>query len=140
MGSSRLEETQNQQTTSPQDIINYLEDLFAFSLSLGMTYEQYWYGNPKLLNSYVRAEEYKRMRKNQELWLQGLYVHIAIGDLVPVLNPFSKDHKAKRYLDKPIPLSKEEKEEQDRQRYNDKLNRFVDYLMSKTSNKEVSKK
>ena len=140
MGSSRLEENDNQKTTSPQDIIDYLDELFAYALFLGMTYDQYWKDDPKLIFSYLKANEFKIKSRNQEMWLQGLYVHIAIGDLVPVINPFSKDHKAKRYLDKPIPLSQKEKEEQDKQRYNDKLNRFVDYLMSKTSNKEVSKK
>lgn len=87
-----------QKTTTPQDIINYLYELFAYALSIGMNYEQYWYDDPMLINSYIKAEEIRQVKKNNELWLQGLYVYIAIGDLVPVLNPFSKDHKAKKYL------------------------------------------
>lgn len=100
-----------QKTTTPQDIIDYLNDLFAYALSLGMTFEQYWYDDPSLLKHYLKADEIKRRRKNQELWLQGLYVHIAVGDLVPVLNPFSKDHKAKPYLKEPIPITEKEQEE-----------------------------
>lgn len=137
MGSGELKSSQQKQkTASPQEIIDYLENLFSYALSIGMTYEQYWYDEPSLLNRYVKAEEYRRIRRNQEMWLQGLYVHIAIGDLVPIINPFSKDHKAKPYLKKPIPVSREEMEEQER----DKYNRFVDYMMARTKQTEVSKK
>lgn len=91
-----------------------------------MTYEQYWYDDPLLINSYIKAEEMRMIRKNQELWLQGLYVHIAIGDLVPVLNPFSKDHKAKKYLNKPIPITRKEIEENE----NEKIEKMKSYMMS----------
>lgn len=105
-----------QKTTTPQDIINYLYELFAYALSIGMNYEQYWYDDPMLINSYIKAEEIRQVKKNNELWLQGLYVYIAIGDLVPVLNPFSKDHKAKKYLDKPIPITQREQEAYEQER------------------------
>lgn len=137
MGSGELKSSQQKpKTASPQEIIDYLENLFSYALSIGMTYEQYWYDEPSLLNRYIKAEEYRRVRRNQEMWLQGLYVHIAIGDLVPIINPLSKDHKAKPYLKKPIPVSREEMEEQER----DKYNRFVDYMMARTKQTEVSKK
>ena len=105
-----------QKTTTPQDIINYLYELFAYALSIGMNYEQYWYDDPMLINSYIKAEEIRQVKKNNELWLQGLYVYIAICDLVPVLNPFSKDHKAKNYLDKPIPITQREQEAYEQER------------------------
>ena len=126
MGGKEVE----QKTTTPQQIIDYLYDLFAYALYLGMTYEQYWYDDPLLLNSYLKAEEIRRRTKNQEMWLQGLYVHIAVGDLVPVLNPFSKDHKAKKYLDKPIPLTQQEKEEYDQTKVK-KFEKYMDSLVGK---------
>lgn len=126
MGSSGLESSQKQ-TASPQDILNYLDDLCAYALSIGMTYEQYWYDLPNLLNIYVKAEEYKRTRRNQELWLQGLYVYQAIGTLVPALNPFSKDHKAKPYLKEPIPISEKEVEERRLKR----IQKWTEMMMSK---------
>jgi len=69
------------------------------------------------------------------MWLQGMYIYQAIGALTPLINPFSKDHRAKPYLKQPIPITEEEREEQER----DKYDRFVNYLMSK-ANKEVGKK
>lgn len=111
MGSSGELNTNQQKTTSPQGILNYLDDLCAYALSIGMTFEQFWYDDPSLIKYYIKAHDIKRALKNQELWLQGLYVYQAIGNLIPVLNPFSKDHKAKPYLKEPIPLTQKEVEE-----------------------------
>lgn len=130
MGSRRKLDNSEQQTTSPQQIIDYFDELFAYALSIGMTYEQYWLQDPKLIYSYIKAEELRTKRKNQEMWLQGLYVHIAIGDLVPILNPFSKEHKARKYLDKPIPITQREQEEYERERIQ-KITRKLDSLVGK---------
>lgn len=108
MGSGRSVE---QQDTSPQDIINYLDDLFAYALSIGMTYEQYWYGKPTLINAYIKAEEYRASRINQELWLQGLYNHIALN--TSLSNAFGK-HSHAKYIDKPIPITRQEQEANER--------------------------
>ena len=128
MGSRGELDNSKTKTTSPQEILDYLEELFAYALSIGMTYEQYWYQDPKLLNSYMRAEEIRLSRKNFELYLQGLYVHIAIGDLVPVLNPFSKDHKPKKYLEKPIPITQKELEYEEEQKIQ-KMKQYMDSLV-----------
>ena len=130
MGSSGLEE--NQKTASPKDIINYLNDLFDYALSIGMTYEEYWLQDPLLLEHYIKAEEMRVMRKNQELWLQGLYVHIAIADLVPVLNPFSKDHKPKKYLESPLPITQKEQEELRLKR----IEKWTNQMMSRIKNQD----
>ena len=122
-----------QDTISP---LEYLDELCSYALSIGMTYNEYWYEPYDKINLYVRAEQMRQRKKNNELWLQGLYVHIAIGDLVPVLNPFSKDHKARPYLDKPIAITQEEQEEQDKAKYD----RFVKYMMSKVKKSEVGEK
>lgn len=113
-------------TTTPQDIINYLNNLCAYAISLGMTPKEYWCDEPSYLADYIRADEYKMRRKNQEFWLQGLYVHIAIGDLVPVLNPFSKEHKPKKYLNEPIPITPKQQEEREQARYE----KMKSYMMS----------
>lgn len=119
-----------QQAFSP---LEYLEELCAYALSLGMPLKEYWNDDPMLLNNYVRAEAIRQRKRNTELWLQGAYVYQAVGALVPVLNPFSKEHRAKPYLKQPIPISEEERAEQEREKYE----RFVEYMMKRV---EVSKK
>jgi len=128
-------------TTSPQDIIDYLNKLFAYALSIGMSYDQYWKEDPKLINAYIQAEEIRQRKRNNEMWLQGAYIYHAIGSLSPVLNPFSKDHKAKPYLKQPIPITEEEREQIQRE----KEAKFISYLdriveaQSKKEDTEVDK-
>ena len=104
--------------------LEYLDKLGAYAVSIGMPAKEYWYDDPQLINTYVGAEKIKQQKKNFELWLQGLYVYDAIGALVPVLNPFSKDHKAKKYIEKPIPLTDEERAEEQRL----KEERFIKFM------------
>ena len=122
-----------QEAFSPLD---YLEELCAYAISVGMPASEYWYGDPQLLNNYVRAEEIRQRKKNNELWLQGLYIYQAIGALSPVLNPFSKKHKAERYMSKPIPITSDELAEAEKEKYD----RSVDYMHSLVKKTEVGKK
>ena len=47
-----------------------------------------------------------------ELWLQGLYIYEAIGDMVPVLRPFAKSGtRPAEYPSEPYAISAEEREE-----------------------------
>ena len=63
---------------------------FPYYLSIGMTPDQYWDGDPALVKYYRKADELKWERKNQELWLQGMYFYEAICDASPVLHAFAK--------------------------------------------------
>ena len=98
-----------------------------------MSYDQYWHDDPRLINAYIEAEKIKQRKRNTEMWLEGAYIYQAIGALAPVLNPFSKDHRARPYLKEPMAISEEERAEQERKKYE----RFVNYLMKRA---EVSKK
>ncbi len=107
---------------SPAPHISFTEQfykLFPFYLSIGMTYEQYWYKDCELVKFYREANEIKNTRKNQELWLQGLYVYQALCDVSPVLHAFAKSGtKPNPYPEKPYPITskeaKERKEEEQR--------------------------
>ena len=112
-------------TTSPQDMLDYLDDLFAYALLIGMSYEQYWLDDPKLMKAYIKADEMRQIRKNNDMWLQGLYNYLAVGNLAPILNPLSKDHKARPYLKQPMPITQKEIELQEEQRVNRIYNKFV---------------
>ena len=113
-------------TATPQDILDYLDELFAYALSIGMTYDQYWRDDPLLINAYIKADEIKLRRINYEAWLQGFYVYKAVGDLAPIFNPFSKETKARRYFKNPIPLTEKEREDEEKR----KLQNFINYMDS----------
>lgn len=80
-------------------------------LAMGMTYDEYWNGDPEAAIFYRKAHALKRKETNYTLWLQGLYIYEAIGDLSPVLNGFVKNPKPAPYPKEPYALTQEEFEE-----------------------------
>lgn len=94
-----------------------------------MTYDQYWRGDPYDAVLYRKADEYRRRRKNEELWLQGLYVYDAFT--VVMANAFrKKGAKAAKYPEKPydiFPKTKEEKEEEQK-REQEKIRRSLENM------------
>lgn len=85
---------------------------FPYYLSIGMTEEQYWDGDPLLTKSYREAEEIRTDKMNQQAWLQGMYVYDAILRTSPVLHAFGKKGaKPKPYPEEPYPLNEKKREE-----------------------------
>ena len=124
MGSELEQPPQGEtQSTSLKD---YFDELFAYAISIGMSYEQFWEDDVDLLVSYYKAEQIRIRKRNTELYLQGVYVYHAIGCLAPVLNGFSKDGRARPYLKHPIPITEEERVEEN----NRKVANFKAYMMS----------
>lgn len=89
-------------TTKRKSYTEIFNEAFPFYLSIGMTYELYWYGEPWLVRAYREAFELKTERMNYEKWLQGRYIYHGIGALVPILNPLSKKKKPEEYLKEPL--------------------------------------
>ena len=44
-----------------------------------MSYDEFWYGSIERLGAYWQANQLNIERKNQELWLQGVYIRAAIA-------------------------------------------------------------
>ena len=85
------------------------KEQFPYYLAIGMTPEQYWDGDPELARAYRKADEIRMERKNQELWLQGMYVYEAICDASPILHDFAKKGtKPYPYVDKPYPINEKQ--------------------------------
>lgn len=79
-------------------------------MSIGMTYDQFWYGDVRAFKSYVDADMERQKRRNEEFWLQGLYVYDAISSAIQ--NAFSKPGShPKRYAEKPYPIFEKSEEE-----------------------------
>ena len=75
---------------------------------MGMTHEQFWDGEPKMAAAYRKAEQLRRKRENEQLWLAGLYTREALASTVG--NMFSKGNKHK-YPAEPYPVTEDEARE-----------------------------
>lgn len=78
------------------------EELFPYYLAIGMSYEQFWIYPPELAKAYRKADELKKHRANEELWLAGIYTAEALSSTVG--NMFSKGSKY-QYPSEPKPIT-----------------------------------
>lgn len=98
-------------TSSPVDISKIFEEHFPYYLAFGMTYDQFWRDDPKLVKAYRKAHELKKEWANQDAWLQGMYFYEALCDVSPVLHAFAKPGtRPIQYPQRPYGTETEEKE------------------------------
>ena len=76
MGSELLNEGLLTQVKTNTEIF---EECFPFYLAIGMSFAEYWDGDPKLAQYYRKAYQIKQEEINNTAWLQGLYVYDAIS-------------------------------------------------------------
>ena len=106
---------------------------FIYFLSIGMTYEQFWYQDPHLVRAYAKAEEMRIKRRNEELYLQGRYVYEAIGAFAEILPAFpKKGAKIQPYLEEPFPLTLAELEAREEQKQKEKMEVIKQRMFAKS--------
>ena len=66
----------------------------------GMSYDQYWFGDPWMARAYAQLHLLKRKQLNEEMWVHGIYMVHALNAVVG--NMFSK--KRVKYIEKPLDL------------------------------------
>lgn len=114
-------------------------DQFPYYLAIGMTPEQYWDGDPMLAKYYREADAIRKKRRNEELWIQGMYIYEALCDVSPVMHAFAKrGTKPTPYTDHPYALTASDraverklKEQQDRE----KAKRYMEAKMAEINKK-----
>jgi len=99
-------------------LADWLESLCPYYMSLGVSYDEYWHGDPTRLFSYIKGQEWRDRRRNTEIWLQGRYMYDAI--MTALHNAFRKQSEQPiPYLKEPYPLTEEEAEEREQRDAND---------------------
>lgn len=131
---------EHQEVRSP--LSTYTEqfyEVFPYYLALGMTYEQFWDGDPMLCKYYREAEEIRNEKKNQELWLQGMYFYEALCDVSPVLHAFAKKGaKPSPYPESPYAITKTQRDRQKREKERlafEKGKKFMEALTQQVNGK-----
>lgn len=101
----------------------------------GMTYDQFWFGDPWIAASYREAHLLKRKMLNEELWIQGAYFYNALQAVIATA--FGK--RKEEYVKKPFnifPKTALEKKEEEREQ----KRKLIGFLSSwKKSAKEKQK-
>lgn len=78
------------------------EECCPIYMGYGMSYDDYWYGDPFKASFQRKTYEIQMKRKDEEFWMQGMYIYDAICRIAPILHAFSKSGtKPLPYPDKP---------------------------------------
>ena len=84
-------------------------------MSIGMTYDEFWNQDVRLVEVYRKAQELREKRRNQDFWLQGMYVYEALCDASPLFR-FSMKRgtiKPEPYVKEPYPITAAEVRERE---------------------------
>ena len=96
-----------------------------------MSHEEYWKGDPGLVQTYAEAYRLKIEEKNHELWMQGLYVYEA---LIAVASRFgNKKQGLPEFPSKPhrvTPMTEAEKRQEEAAEIQKERERVVKLLNS----------
>lgn len=86
-----------------------------YFLSIGMTYDQYWFGDVRMTKLFVEADRLRRRRTNEELWLQGLYFFDALSCALRNARRMKVSDPVANYTEKPYEIfpKKETREERE---------------------------
>ena len=90
-----------------------------------------------LVKYYRKADELRRKRRNEDLWLQGMYIYEALCDVSPVLHAFAKrGTKPLPYPDHPYALTDNDRAEEKKlqeQRDREKVKRYMEAKMAEVN-------
>ncbi len=117
-------------STQPQTLEEHLDALCEYYMSIGVSYDEFWYGDYCRLKYYESQYIAQRKIHNEEMWMQGAYIYNAIS--VALSNAFrGKGKTPDKYLEKPFEFfgkterEKRLEEERTRQKIIANLNRIA---------------
>ena len=111
-------------------LVQIFDTYFPIYLSYGMSGSEYWDGEPKLAIAYKKAHEINLKRKNEELWMQGLYIKHAL--LSTVGNMFKgKNQEAFEYPEEPFPITQHDAELRREREEKEKFEKMKAIMMAK---------
>lgn len=78
-------------------------------MSIGMTYDEFWYRDVALTRYYRKAEELRYRQKNQEMWVQGAYFYDVLCRVSPLFRfTTKKGVRPEPYISEPYPVDEAE--------------------------------
>lgn len=134
------------QPTASKTHSEIFDECFPFYLAIGMSYAEYWEGDPSLTRYFRKAYKIKQEQENNNAWLQGLYFYDAISTaLHNAMRGMSKSKPpAKDYAKQPYEIFKKKKTEAEKAQEveieQQKAAAWMENLVMSQSHRAVSQK
>lgn len=116
--------------------------LCPYYMALGMTYTEFWHCNTTMHKAFRKAWEQKKLYRNWEMWMQGMYFYDALLKVAPVMRASMGKSRVEpgEYPSEPYALTAKEAHEREEAKRNARLERlFVMLSKESKANQEVSK-
>ena len=96
-----------------------------------MPYETFWHLTPKKLQTFTEAYKLRQKMRDEEMWLQGRYIHDAfLVGLSHFGASFGKKKSDAKYPEQPyMEMAKIQKEEQEKQTSEEEKQRMIENYM-----------
>lgn len=105
-----------------------------------MSAEEFWDGDAELCKYYREAEDIRTERRNQDLWLQGMYIYEAVCSASPIFNPLAKrGTKPLPYAKEPYPISRRQRREAREREQKKKFKKGKRYMEMFMASQQVKK-
>lgn len=143
MGSELLTDTLPTRERTNTEVF---EESFPFYLAIGMSFAEYWEGDPKLTQYYRKAYLIKQEQLNNNAWLQGMYFYDAISTaLHNAMRGIGKSKPpAKDYAKQPYDIFKKEKTPEQKaievEKEQEKAAAWMEQFVKSQSHRAVSQK
>lgn len=96
-----MDDSEIESSTESTTLEERLDALCIYYMSMGVPYEEFWYGDYTKLKYYEEAYLKKRKIQNENAWMQGIYFYSGVA--TALTNAFrDKGRSAEPYLEKPI--------------------------------------
>ena len=133
---------------SPLSLADIFDQACPHYLAMGMTWDEYWHGDPWAVRAYREAYKAKRESESFIAWLHGMYVRDAIAScFTDKKNPykypekpyelFETEHKPDSDGERPKPKTAEEREvEKSDMGFNAYMTAWMSHINKKFARKE----
>lgn len=104
-------------TSQSSNVVKTYTEIFdevcPYYMSIGVTYEEFWYGDFAICKYARQAEKLRRKKANQEMWWNAIYMFRTMLDVAPAFRDFGDGKKTKISFstEQPFPMDKQESEE-----------------------------
>lgn len=105
-------ELDNQLSNSTESVYltDTLNNLCPYYMAMGMSYDDYWNGDPYMARFYREAFKQKVRNENTMLHVQAQYIYEVLGCMASLYDPFAKRRKPEKFRDHPYDLFPEDAE------------------------------
>lgn len=95
-------------STDSVKFTDILNEMCPYYMALGMSYDDYWNGDPYMARYYREAHKQRIRNKNSILHLQAQYIYEVMGCMASLYDPFAKRRKPEKFRDHPYDLFPED--------------------------------